>query len=48
MSRTRRGNAKISEAVKSVTPYRRPQRRQLLKQFEREYIGNNQSPLIEL
>lgn len=48
MSRTKRNNNKVSEVLRSVTPYKRLQRRKLLKQFEHEYIGKNNNPLIEL
>lgn len=48
MSRTQRGSDQVSEALKNATPYRRLRRRQLLKQFEREYRDSNSSPLIEL
>lgn len=48
MSRTKRNNGKFSEVLRSVAPYKRLQRRKLLKQFEQEYIGSNQNPMIEL
>jgi hypothetical protein len=48
MSRTKRNNNKSSEVLRTVTPYRREQRRRMLREFEQEYRGNNLSPLIEL
>lgn len=48
MSRTKRGSDKFGEAVHAAKPYRRVQRRKLLREFEREYIGRNQTPVIEL
>lgn len=48
MSRTKRDNSKFSEVLRSVDPYKRQQRRKLLREFEREYIGSNKSPIIEL
>lgn len=48
MSRTKRNSEKFSEVLRSVTPYRRNQRRKLLREFEREYIGHNKNPMIEL
>lgn len=48
MARTKRDNSKSSEVLRSVTPYKRQQRLKLLREFEREYRGNNQDPTIEL
>jgi hypothetical protein len=48
MSRTKRNSEKFSEVLRSVTPYKRHQRRKLLREFEREYIGHNKNPMIEL
>lgn len=48
MSRTKRNSEKFSEVLRSVTPYKRQQRRKLLREFEREYIGHNKDPMIEL
>lgn len=48
MSRTKRTNHKFSEALRATTPYKRLQRRRLLKEFEQEYIGHNKNPMIEL
>lgn len=48
MSRTKRDNSKFSEVLRSVTPYKRQQRLKLLREFEREYRGNNKNPMIEL
>ena len=50
MSRTKRnnGNSKFSEVLRSATPYKRLQRRRLLREFEQEYIGHNKNPMIEL
>lgn len=48
MSRTRRHNDKFNEAMRSAAPYKRQQRRKLLREFEREYIGRNKDPMIEL
>lgn len=48
MSRTKRNNTKFSEGVRNVSPYKRQERRQMLKEFEQEYMGKNQNPLIEL
>lgn len=48
MSRTKRDNSKFSEVLRSTTPYKRLPRRKLLKEFEREYIGNNKNPIMKL
>lgn len=48
MSRTKRNNNKFSEVLRSATPYKRQERRKLLREFEREYIGHNKNPMIEL
>lgn len=48
MSRTKRNNSNASEVLRTVTPYRRQERRRMLREFEQEYRGNNQNPLIEL
>jgi hypothetical protein len=48
MSRTKRNSGKFSEVLRSVTPYKRQQRRKLLRDFEQEYIGHNKDPMIEL
>lgn len=48
MSRTKRNNNNFSEVLRTVTPYKRNQRRKLLREFEREYIGRNKDPMIEL
>ena len=48
MSRTKRNNNKFSEVLRNVTPYKRQQRRRMVKEFEQEYTGNNRNPLIEL
>jgi hypothetical protein len=48
MSRTKRNNNKFSEVLRTVTPYKRQQRRKMLREFEQEYIGNNKNHLIEL
>ena len=48
MSRTKRNNNKFSEVLRTVTPYKRQERRKMLREFEQEYRGNNQNPLIEL
>lgn len=48
MSRTKRHTGKLSEMVRTVNPYKRQRSRRLLKEFEQEYIGKNQNPLIEL
>lgn len=48
MPRSKRDSEKVSEASRSAHPYKRQERRRLLKEFEQEYIGRNQNPLIEL
>lgn len=48
MSRTKRSNNNFSEVLRTVTPYKRQQRRRMLREFEQEYKGNNKNPLIEL
>lgn len=48
MSRTKRGSTKIDEMSRTATPYKRQERRKLLRDFEREYIGHNKNPMIEL
>lgn len=48
MSRTKRNSNKVSEVLRPVTPYKRQQRRKMLREFEQEYMGHNQNPLIEL
>lgn len=48
MSRTRRNNDKFSEVLRSGTPYKRQQRRKMVREFEQEYIGRNKNPMIEL
>ena len=48
MSRTKRNNIKVSDTFRSTNPYRRQERREMLREFEQEYMGKNQSPLIEL
>ncbi len=48
MSRTKRSNEKFTQESRLATPYKRHQRRKLLREFEREYIGHNKNPMIEL
>lgn len=48
MSRTKRDSSKMGEANRFVSPYKRQERRKMVKEFEREYIGKNQNPMIEL
>lgn len=48
MSRTKRGSSKLDDSARTATPYKRQERRKLLRDFEREYIGHNKSPMIEL
>lgn len=48
MSRTKRGVSEQTDIVHTAMPYRRAERRKMLKEFEREYRGRNQNPLIEL
>ena len=48
MSRTKRSSSKPDESARSATPYKRLERRKLLRDFEREYIGHNKDPMIEL
>ncbi|HRK40504.1 MAG TPA: hypothetical protein PLN95_00275 [Candidatus Saccharibacteria bacterium] len=48
MSRTRRHGNKFQEALRSAIPYKRPQRRKLLKDFERQYAGRAEKLPIEL
>ncbi len=48
MSRTKRNNRNVSEVLRTVTPYRRQERRKMLREFEQEYRGRNENPLIEL
>lgn len=48
MSRTRRKKDKFSEVLRSVSHYKRLQRQQLLKEFELEYMLQNNSSSIEL
>ncbi len=48
MSRTKRGSQKNDEMSRMGTPYKRQERRKLLRDFEREYIGHNKNPMIEL
>lgn len=48
MSRTKRNNMNATDVHRSANPYRRQERREMLREFEQEYMGKNQSPLIEL
>lgn len=48
MSRTKRRGNKFHEALRAVTPYKRPQRRKLLKDFERHYLGRSDKLSVEL
>lgn len=49
MSRTKRSNKdKFGEVLRSVNRYKRQKRQDVLKEFEREYLSHNSSPLIEL
>lgn len=49
MSRTKRSNkGKFSEVLRSANRYKRQKRQDILKEFEREYLSSNNTPLIEL
>lgn len=48
MSRTRRNKDKFREVLRSVNRYKRQKRQDILKEFEREYLLQNNNPLIEL
>lgn len=48
MSRTRKHDGGFEQALRTAAPYKRQQRRKLLKDFERQYKARNENPLIEL
>lgn len=48
MSRTKRDPHHLNDSLRAVTPYRRQERRKMLREFEKEYIGRNKNPMIEL
>lgn len=48
MSRTKRNSDKFREVLRSVDRYKRQKRQDIFKEFEREYLSQNNSPIIEL